>query len=445
YWNDRIYWGSGVSQKQAIKAALFGLALILLIAGAIRFMREGGFASAIGWMGAVGGALALIIERLTEVEGIPSRRRLKSRNKDELRLELKETFGVVPAEHQSKNELVRLLHDEYDRRKGRTKLWVRLKWLAIFAAVPVAFLLHLIGKTIYPIPQESLPEIEFGWYQYTESGLVLEEPDSLKIAVNDTDILNNEVRIPIQIALRRNDPWPLEVVRVELGYPKGMKVSPGGKARIDENESLILYEHSIGTLSEVDTYTPLERVDVVTIPFKFITDRTIVQTSEGIPHMTTWILGIEGFVDSKPIRFRVRVFCKNRPPIYGLVNIGLAGKFQFFTDVDEMAEIREGDELSEADRMLFVDEFAGAHEEDQWSQAVNPSGDMIRYRKLTTGDAVLQVLDVNDQRRKLNVDGDADGGVDFTLADSTGDGRADLKFVSTRYWPMVDWSENAAK
>ena len=99
--------------------------------------------------------------------------------------------------------------------------------------------------------------------------------------------------IPVNLAISNRDQEDLEVVRVELSYDSKFEITSSGKTKIDPDGKRLIYEHEIGTLSNVDNFTPIQSVDVIAVPYSFSVIHTIVRTNDGVPLYLVTLAGYD--------------------------------------------------------------------------------------------------------------------------------------------------------
>ncbi len=69
---------------------------------------------------------------------------------------------------------------------------------------------------------------------------------------------------------------------------------------------------------------------------------------------------------------------------------------------------------------------------------------MVHYRKYIGGQETIQAITVDGVLRRLIVDSDRDGYIDYELLDNDGNASSDEYLSYTDDMLMVDWPEHAA-
>jgi hypothetical protein len=374
-----------------------------------------------------------------EEQPMSLRDELNRRSLDELRIiagKLK-IKGRRKLANQQKLVAAILACDEAQVRQAARITWWNRYHNHFYGTAGVTALILGVVFYLYPLPQapKAPPELQLAWYQQTPSGLRLLDPADVTVEVGVDEMLANRIKVPINLAVSNRDNEPLRVVRVELSYPRDIEVVSEGKARIDPAGRVLIYEHDIGTLENIAHFTPLERVDTISIPFKFVPVPTIAISADGVPIYTVVIAAFDGIFADKKVTLRARVLCEDRRPAVGTIDVLLKAGIQMVLDFGEGKTV----DATARDKELFASPLPNGWQiQAAWNAAL-PDGREIDYKKAKKDQSVVQFIEVQRVRRKIMVDGDGDGNLDFAIIDTTGDGIADKKFISTSRHPMMDW------
>ncbi len=419
---------------------LFVCGLVVIAGASWRFLRDGGHAPALAFLSALA---MLVADYLLPSGDLPSREELESMTGDELRIAARQR-GIPRFSSMAKSALVDAIVTAQNAQPSWATRWNGLRWCGFAFSIGIGVSLNWF----FPNPARSKPQIEVAWYSNSEDGPVIADPQNIELQCDIEDLLQRKLRIPIQFAVRNQDPEPMKVVRIEIRYPKGLEVSSEAKAKIDPAGRVVVYEHNIGTLEPVNDFTPLETVDVLTIPYFFAVYPVVAFTNDGVPFYSVVDIP-EGAFRQKRIELGVRLFCDGRPRLEGRLSFGVDADVDLTTDFDggELAKLEASDQS-------YFELVPGATDvELRWSREVTPASNdpvqktrTVEYTRATTSLGVVQLINVDDVRRKVFVDSNSDGECDFVLMDSKGDGRADLKGVFTgERRLMYDWSPEAAR
>lgn len=286
-------------------------------------------------------------------------------------------------------------------------------------------------------------------YNINGNDIQLSGDNMLNIFVNRDNILNNEIQIPLRLAIRNKEEADLEVVRAEITYDKSLQIRSTAQKIIHEEPGLITYEHSIGTLPVREGYTPLNIIDTLTLHHHFRTESFIFIAKDGIPMYVTTITGYDPkamFYGSNELTFGVRVYSKNRKPFQGQIKVRLEPVSMVrLLYPPQQANGTTGDPLP-GDAQLWSDIVKGqGYLLSEWSGTNKEFNFRIDYKKVQYQNGIYQLIFVNGIARRLNVDSDMDGFIDFELFDATGGGKPNLRGTWDGKLIMVDWSPDSIR
>lgn len=107
------------------------------------------------------------------------------------------------------------------------------------------------------------PAAEIMYFQKRGSDYSLIEPGNVVLEPSLSELKKNYVPIPINLAVRNREKGRLEATRVEITYPKGLRITPRGRPKIDPQNNTLIYEHNLRSLDPVASFTPLDTIDVI--------------------------------------------------------------------------------------------------------------------------------------------------------------------------------------
>jgi hypothetical protein len=219
-----------------------------------------------------------------------------------------------------------------------------------------------------------------------------------------------------------------------------LKVQSAGKAKIDPNNQFLVYEHSIGTLESVEFYTPLETIDTIHVPFVFHVVPAIVRSNDGVPFYLVTIVGYEGqhFAD-KVVQLGVRIYCKDRPTLNGVIRFHLRASVQLIGLSDSPPDIID---VTKEDTSLFHRIPSTSELLEHWKRQDSKEGFLVDYNKVKYVGGIYQYILIDGVVRRVNADTNADGLLDYEMYDSTGDGLPEKKAIPSKPEIMLDWTEN---
>jgi hypothetical protein len=331
-------------------------------------------------------------------------------------------------------ELVKAIVENNESTTIQYRHWNKYKISLLALILPVGFL----SAVVFPDKVDTAPEIEICWYNDEEGQLRLVRGGRVPVLIESSDLAKQQVRLPIRLALRNEEQQPLEIVRVELTYGAELEVNSAGRAKIDPKGRTLVYEHEIGTLEEVETFTPLTSVDVVTIPRHFLVVPTVLITAEGVPVYSVASFSISSILQNR-FNLGFRVFCRDRKPLSGVVSFRLEIPSELSLDLPE-CEVQVPDAT---DIAFYAGSIESSEVVQRWEGKLKWSNEYIEYEKRTLGTSTFQAVHVDNVLRRLTLDTESDGNVDVALIDTSGDGVPDVRYRVTEPFPMMEWDRSA--
>jgi hypothetical protein len=272
------------------------------------------------------------------------------------------------------------------------------------------------------------PAADIVFFERGKDGYKLVDPMNVVLNPTADEINRKQFAVPINLAVRNQESEQLEATRVEIYYPKDVKVKPTGKPRIDPDNRVLIYEHNLEDLQAVDNYTPLDTVDTLYFPFS-------IDYSTGIavgPDLSI----AELMIGSQWVRFpnglelNVKVFARGRPPLNGRIRLLIGERAG---DPSPSGEFKEGT-LTAKDLTLFHHlgrEMRTAP--NKWVARDLGKSHLLMYRKLRYRGGTFGLLIIDGKLRQVAADVDTDGYLDFNLVDTTAPGSPN--FITTPLAP----------
>lgn len=323
---------------------------------------------------------------------------------------------------------------------GRSR-WQWIVGLLVFLAGVIAFFNDAFGFWT-AIRNMFEPNVSIAFYQEKDGMLQIIPPDRVVVELDVQDIISNRVPVALNLAIHNNEDRPMEVTGVEIAYDRELEVISNGRLKIDPDNNVIIYEHSIPTLQAVESYTPLETIDTLIIPFRFLIVPTVVMSADGVPIQIVSLLGYEGsrFAD-KTVRMNVRIFVKDRPVVSGIITMTLRANIELISGFPVSHRV----EVTPQDLQHVNDLLRNSENLDHWSKRDARGGYVVSFNKVRFENGIYQLVLIDDQLRHVLADQDADGYIDYQLMDTTRDGRCDQKFVIDEPTIMLDWMPEAVE
>ena len=382
-------------------------------------------------------SVELIQEKLDELE------------EDRL-LDAAKTVGEVPTATKTKKQLRDEISDQRNQgiRLGRS--WNRTRISILIGTLILIWPVHQLARKIAPIPRETPPEVELRWCQEFQDDKDQAQEryvslDACEVEFNEIDVLEKTYKVPIKFGVKNLESNPLEVARVKLAYPIGMKVESSadvnaGQVELDDNWHI--YEKNLGTLDPSsigrNRFKKLS-VDTVTVPADFSLDRFVVFASDGIP-----VLMFSNLIwPNNRLRVRYEMYCKGRAPLVGNMNFNLKMSVKLFSDLGIESHVetpswqpQDDDFFVANEKYLTSDIFENKNVVD-WTKS-SWEGRKVHYREILLKDNRLQLVGVNDSLVRLTVDYGDDGYSDLILARSA-DKKSKFKVEFKKPFPFVSW------
>lgn len=426
------------AKQRTAASVVFGGGLVSLFLSLFWFLQGGGLGAILVALASIISLLAALVKDDIAYKGDSSKAALQRFTNAKL-IDIIRGLGIV-ADHTGKNKS-HLIEIVQQKRRALYRRGSLPKYSGLVLAVLAPFLVD----AVFPPDREISPKLDLKWYRETDAGYKLVDPDTIGLFIGSEDILRRQIRLPIRIAVRNEGNKPLRVVRVELRYPREFPITSvrsSGRPTIDAEGRWEIYEHDIAILDTTQNYTLLTAVDTVLIPIGLIVSMIDIASNK-VPTYRL-LASTPTFVrDGKKVSIYfltgftldVRVKAGDRPFITEEMQFIMFGGGTI-TDV----WLGDSTGVTEDDVKLFTSSLRGARVLSHWNHNAEQLGnENVDYLKVEARPGTVQLISVDDTLRKMIVDSDADGDVDFTLVNSDSDPQPDFKFVFNQSWPMFDW------
>lgn len=290
------------------------------------------------------------------------------------------------------------------------------------------------------------PNIQIVSYEIKDGKVNLINPENATVDITPDDILKQKVQIPLNIAVRNIGKQQLDLVRIEFAYDNNLDVISAGKVKIDPENRVLVYEHDLGTLESMDYFTPIQTVDVIQVPFAINVIPTFAYLKYDVPvyYLAIASSGSEDRFVDKEVVFNIRVFAKDRPTIEGTIKIILKASLNRVGLPTEDANAKHVDVQQDDIDFFSHVPTENATTLDYWEKYDDLKGFTVKYYKVKQDKKVSQYIIIDDKIRRVIVDNDSDGWIDFDMYDINLDNIPDDKIV---YDPqkiyMPDWKPSA--
>jgi hypothetical protein len=158
------------------------------------------------------------------------------------------------------------------------------------------------------------PAAEIMYFKKQGSNYNLIEPGNVVLQPSKEELEKSYVPVPVNLAVRNQEKGRLEATRVEISYPKGLRVTPQGRPKIDPQNNTLIYEHDLRSLEPVASFTPLDTIDVIYLHYSVRGLKTTVFLHDGL---VGFITSVGAEVTDRPygVDLQVRLFSHDRPPL----------------------------------------------------------------------------------------------------------------------------------
>ena len=290
------------------------------------------------------------------------------------------------------------------------------------------------------------PNMSLAFFQQDGNSIILVDPRDIKLAPSLEDMQSKVLRIPLNLAVHNEDNDPLEVVKIVIQYPHELKVRSSARRGILVGENSIVYEHEIGTLDQVAHYTPLQDIDILELPYQYLPVHVATLTKDEVPMYIVPLAMYPpnaGFVDTS-IMLKVSIYCKNRKTVTGSITFTVRPNIQL---IDQYWDKGDTTRLSSDDVQLAT-MIQKLPEDlscilDHWKATERFHNKEFGYWKVKTDKIIAQVITVSGQTRRIIVDMNSDGKLEFEYWDTNRDGIMDTKYIPAEPQLTIDWLKEA--
>lgn len=404
---------------------LVAAAMVLTISG-IWAIQAPDFESILAVIAALVG---IISDYFIEQEG-----NLSARRKILERQTIEELLSMTLLEGSGLNKRTKkgLIIDEILRLEKETrKSWSFGKWIILGLSV----IMIPIGNAFFPAKSTIRPEYTIAFYENVNGRLELIDKDSISFDVDEEGILNEEVKLPLQIAIGTTEGERLEIDKIVLSYPSKFQVkSNGGRQQIDPTKTRLIYEHNISTLEPTATFTPIETIDTLVIPFKFFRTEALALTSDSIP-LYNFIIIDEAMTREFTFMIEIEIYCKNRPKVSGTFVTKIAPNLKIITDLPSGIPFKP----TAGEAIPFGSFPPHADVSEHWHTYWGKDSIDVEYFDMVALQSRVQYIYVERILRRVNVDTDKDGRIDYVLYNTNRDSSPDERINGDGKTPMLEY------
>jgi hypothetical protein len=286
-------------------------------------------------------------------------------------------------------------------------------WWSVIGIVAtlLGFAMDLGGCRSYLVSLTQ-PKLEIAYFTKDDKGrLTISDKGAVDLNLTQEDLENGKIQVPLNFAIRNLGSESLEDVRIHIKYGKDFEIIPMGTPIIDATGRQYIYEHNIKFLEPIDTYTPLETVDIVRIPFSFRILPIVTLAKGEVPIYFQILLGSSPDEIEKIFALDVDIYSKDRNPIHGTIYLKVPLGMDIIGDDEAKGEYAP---MSHADDVFFSQASTQTiGTVDYWERIDEVTNKLITYRKIQTSTSIFQVITIGQQVRRIIVDEDSDQLVDY--------------------------------
>jgi len=144
----------------------------------------------------------------------------------------------------------------WSRHRFRKALKVFGLGLAVFTPIATALGFYLdVGNLRSQRATLRPPAADIVFFEKGKAGYKLIDPMNVVLNPSGDEVSKKQFAVPINLAVRNQESTRLEATRIEIYYPRNVRVKPAGKPRIDPGNRVLIYEHDLEDLQAVDNYT----------------------------------------------------------------------------------------------------------------------------------------------------------------------------------------------
>jgi hypothetical protein len=281
------------------------------------------------------------------------------------------------------------------------------------------------------------PAAEIMYFKKQGSNYSLIEPGNVVIQPSLSELKKNYVAIPINLAVRNRETSRLQATRVEITYPKGLRITPRGRPKIDPQNSTLIYEHDLRSLDPVASFTPLDTIDVIYMEHSIRGLRTTLILIDGVTGVLTAAAG-EVLGPPYSVELKVKLFSLDRPPLEASLHLRVDANHAF-EEPGGLEDSLVPDLLTSSDATLFrAVSKRLVTAKRVWEVKVKGKPITLALAKARYRGGLYNGLLLGGKVTEIYADSDGDGMLDFLLGDSTNPTSPDQKRVPSQPEPLID-------
>jgi hypothetical protein len=241
------------------------------------------------------------------------------------------------------------------------------------------------------------------------------------------------------LAVRNQEKSRLEATRVEISYPKGLRITPQGRPKIDPQNNTLIYEHDLRSLEPVTSFTPLDTIDVIYLHYAVKGLRTTAILHEDLVGVVASV-GLE--ITDRPygVDLQVKLFSRDRPPLATKLHLSIDTSHAY----DDDPALLSGNEptpglLTNRDVILFQAVSRKLRAASRvWEVKIQGKPTTLALARTRHGKGLYSGLLLGGKVTEVYADSNGDGLLDYMLMDSSKPKSPDQKWLPSQPQPLTD-------
>src|SRR5215216_5038309 len=298
-----------------------------------------------------------------------------------------------------------------------TQGWRRVLVLGSIVLGLLGYALN-IDEAISKWASHKRPAVEIKYFKKQGSNYSFFEPKNVVLQPPLRELTRNYVAVPINLAVRNLEGSRLEATRVEITYPKDLRVIPQGRPKIPPQNNTLIYEHELRSLEPVASLTPLDTIDVIYMEHSIKGLRNVLYIHDNTTRWTSSV-GAEVMGPSYAVDLKVRLFSRNRPSLETTLHISVDASHAFDAPKESEDSLVPA-LLTNSDAALFrAVSKRLVTAKRVWEVKVRGKSMTFALAKTRYRQGSYNGLLLGVKVTEIRVDSDGDGMLDYVLGDTT--------------------------
>jgi hypothetical protein len=345
------------------------------------------------------------------------------------------------------------IHDDHESPKPHlgsversSPSWFTLGWRIVAGVGTVLGLVLGVPKIAELIRNRTPMALEMSFYRESDKGPELVTSGNLDYLITSEDLKEGRIRFPLRLAFRNLERQNLNIQRVEVLYDSSLDVRPGGRRLIPLTKGVLACEHSLRILPPLGPYTPLEEIDEITVPMRYVPVEVMAWTKDRVPVYTVTMVIMDRSVRFSDRRYDMTIvlYPENRPPARGGIHLVIPADLKWLWP-PESVQITQG-QLSGRDTTFWLRCRARMRStRPAWRRRDPQSGDEFVCWRYSVGASRYQMVAANDTLRRVVGDENGDGQLDYDVAAQHTATLPTIRFQYLGVCPFIEWQPTSVR